>query len=124
MAGGSVSRGERTGLFCSREGTIDGETCAAVRYLSRGRSEVRGLRNYGSGVSQNISGTGVLIRAFVTAEPGAGVHLAVKEFNAVAEVGWTKKTEGGLSLGMEFVSMGWGDRSALNRLFEFMHEHG
>ena len=74
------------------------------------------------GVSQNISETGVLIRSSALAPRGAVARLEFKEFATKAEVIWTRETDEGLLLGMRFLSVGWGDRRALNKIFESMAE--
>ena len=74
------------------------------------------------GVSQNISETGVLIRSSAMAPRGAVARLEFTEFKTKAEVIWTRETEDGLLLGMRFLSMGWGDRRALNKILESVAE--
>ena len=76
------------------------------------------------GISQNISETGVLIHSSTRPTRGAVARLEFEEFEAEAEVVWTKETDYGRLFGMRFLSMGWGDRSALTGLFELMEEYG
>ena len=76
------------------------------------------------GVSENISETGVLVRASGIARQGTTVRLEFKEFGVHAELIWRKETRDGILLGMRFLSIEWGNRNALTHVFEFMEKHG
>ena len=72
------------------------------------------------GTSQNLSETGVLVRADRMEPMGSFLRLKFPVFEGTGEVIWTRETdeELGVFLGMKFASLSPQDRQALLRLLE------